>query len=53
MQCNVPGAAIGIVQDGAIIYEQEFGVRNLGKQEKVTPQTLFMIVLRQKHLLRL
>lgn len=43
MQCNVPGVAIGIVQDGKLIFEQGLGVREFGKAEKVTPQTLFMI----------
>jgi CubicO group peptidase (beta-lactamase class C family) len=40
---KVPGAAVAIVQDGKIIFEQGFGVRALSKPEKVTPQTLFMI----------
>ncbi len=40
---KVPGVAVAIVQDGKIILEQGFGVRTLGKPEKVTPQTLFMI----------
>jgi CubicO group peptidase (beta-lactamase class C family) len=42
-QCDVPGVAIGIVQNGKIIWEQGLGLRTLGAQEKVTPQTLFMI----------
>ena len=29
-ECKVPGAAVGIVQDGKIIFEQGFGVRTLG-----------------------
>lgn len=43
VQCEVPGAAIGIVQNGKTIFELGLGVRVLGKEEKVTPQTLFMI----------
>jgi len=39
--CQIPGAAIGIVQDGKIILEQGFGVRNLDTQEKTTSETLF------------
>jgi len=41
--CEVPGAAVGIVQDGKLIFEQGLGVRELGKPEKVTAETLFMI----------
>lgn len=43
MQCDVPGVAIGIVQNGKIVCEQGLGVRTVGTQEKVMPQTLFMI----------
>lgn len=42
-QCKVPGVAIGIVQNGKIVFAQGFGVRELGKNEAVTPHTLFMI----------
>ncbi|MBP6870348.1 beta-lactamase family protein [Candidatus Babeliales bacterium] len=41
--CHIPGAAIAIVQDGKIILEQGFGVKNLDNQQLVTPETLFMI----------
>lgn len=40
---KLPGASVAIVQDGKIIYEKGFGVRELGKKEKVTPKTAFMI----------
>lgn len=40
---EVPGAAVAVVKDGAVVYERAFGVRVLGKPAKVTPQTLFMI----------
>ncbi len=43
VRCEIPGVALGIVQDGKIICEQGFGVRTHGKPEKVTPETLFMI----------
>ncbi len=43
VQCEIPGVAIGIVQDGKIIFEQGLGLRDLNKQDEVTPQTLFMI----------
>ena len=40
---KVPGVAIGIIQDGKLIYSKGFGVREKGKPEPITPQTLFMI----------
>ncbi len=40
---EVPGMTVAIVQDGAVVYEQGFGVRALGSSEPVTPETLFMI----------
>lgn len=40
---DVPGAAIAIVQDGEVVYRQGFGVRALGDEEPVTPETLMMI----------
>lgn len=40
---GVPGAAVAIVQGDKIVYQQGFGVRELGKPAKVTPRTRFMI----------
>lgn len=40
---NVPGAEMGIIQNGQVVYQQGFGVRDLGGSEPVTPQTLMMI----------
>src|SRR6266545_1854601 len=40
---QVPGAAVAIVQNGRVVYEQGFGVRELGKHDPVTPETLMMI----------
>jgi CubicO group peptidase (beta-lactamase class C family) len=40
---QVPGASVAIVQNGKIVYEQGFGVRELGKLDPVTPATLMMI----------
>jgi CubicO group peptidase (beta-lactamase class C family) len=40
---NVPGAAVAVVQNGEVIYQQGFGVRELGESEPVTPETLMMI----------
>lgn len=41
--CEIPGLAIGIVQDDQLILEQGFGVCDLSKRDNVTPQSLFMI----------
>lgn len=40
---EVPGASIAVVRDGEIVYEQGFGVREMGADEPVTPETLMMI----------
>jgi CubicO group peptidase (beta-lactamase class C family) len=40
---NVPGVALAVVQDGQIVLEKGFGVREQGKSEAVTPRTRFMI----------
>lgn len=40
---DVPGAAIAIVQDGAIVYEKAFGVRELEQDEPLTTNTQMMI----------
>ena len=42
-QFAIPGAAVAIVQDGDVVYEQGFGVREQGGSEPVTPDTLMMI----------
>ena len=38
-----PGVAVGIVKDGKVIYLRGYGVRELGKPEKIDPDTLFAI----------
>jgi CubicO group peptidase (beta-lactamase class C family) len=40
---EVPGAAIAVVHGDHVIYERSFGVRELGKPEPVTPDTLFLV----------
>jgi CubicO group peptidase (beta-lactamase class C family) len=40
---NTPGAAIGIVENGRLIYAMGFGTRNLESGEPVTEQTLFRL----------
>jgi CubicO group peptidase (beta-lactamase class C family) len=40
---DVPGASVGIVLDGEIIYAKGFGVRDLDSQEPVTSQTVMNV----------
>ena len=40
---KVPGAAVAIVKDQSIVYIKGFGVREMGKSDPVTPDTLFDI----------
>ena len=42
-QSHVPGVAIAVVQNGRIVLEKGLGVRELGRNEPITPSTLFMI----------
>ena len=38
---QVPGAAVGIVKDGELVYAEGFGVTELGSDEPVTPDSIF------------
>lgn len=49
-QYDVPGVAIGIVQDGKVVLSRGFGVRTLGKPEPVDGDTRFMIASNTKAL---
>ena len=40
---GVPGAAVAVVHNDEVVYERGFGVRELGKPEPVTPETVFQI----------
>ncbi|MBL8208664.1 MAG: serine hydrolase, partial [Blastocatellia bacterium] len=40
---KVPGIAVAIVKDGKIVYAQGYGYRDVKRQLKVTPDTLFAI----------
>lgn len=40
---SVPGLAIGIVFDDKLVYSKGFGVRTIGKADKVTSETVFQI----------
>ena len=46
----VPGAAVAVVYDDAVVYERGFGVRELGKPEPITPETVFQIASLSKSL---
>ncbi len=47
---DVPGVAIGIVQDGRVVMSRGFGVRTLGKPAPVDGDTRFMIASNTKAL---
>jgi CubicO group peptidase (beta-lactamase class C family) len=40
---KIPGLAVGIVKNDSVVYLKGFGVRTLGRPEKVDPHTLFAI----------
>ena len=42
-QWQIPGAAVLIVKDGKVVIEKGYGVKELGKDDKVDENTLFMI----------
>ena len=45
---QVPGLAVAIVKDGAVIHAKGYGVRELGKPEPVDADTLFAIASNSK-----
>jgi CubicO group peptidase (beta-lactamase class C family) len=45
---GVPGIAVGIIQDGKVVFAGGFGVRELGKPAKVDADTKFMIASNTK-----
>jgi CubicO group peptidase (beta-lactamase class C family) len=47
---GVPGTSLAIVQDGEVVFSGGFGVRALGKPEKVDGNTLYMIASNSKGL---
>src|SRR5439155_18079026 len=47
-ELGVPGVAIGIIQNGKVIFADGFGVRELGKPEKPDANTLFMVASNTK-----
>ena len=48
--CGIPGVALTLVQKDGIIFESGFGVRELGKNEVVDANTLFLIASNTKQL---
>src|SRR5688572_11056807 len=40
---NIPGLALAVVKDGAVVKVQGYGVANLKTKEPVTPETVFKI----------
>lgn len=40
---EIPGVALGLVQDGEVVFEGGFGVRELGRLEPVDADTLFNV----------
>ncbi len=49
-ELGVPGVSLGIVQGGRVIFAGGFGVRELGKPERVDADSLFMIASNTKAL---
>lgn len=45
---NVPGIAVAIVKDGKVVFAKGYGVRALGKTERVDENTLFAIASNSK-----
>ena len=46
----MPGVAVGLIQDGKVVFADGFGVRELGKPEKLDADTLFMVASNTKAL---
>jgi CubicO group peptidase (beta-lactamase class C family) len=49
-ELGIPGVSLGIVQDGRIVFAGGFGVRELGRPERVDADSLFMIASNTKAL---
>lgn len=45
---DVPGVAVAIVKDGKVVFEQGYGLREIGQPEKVDAHTLFAIASNTK-----
>ena len=42
-QTGVPGVAVAVVYGDEVVYERGFGVRELGRPEPITPETVFPV----------
>jgi CubicO group peptidase (beta-lactamase class C family) len=47
-QLGVPGVALGLVQDGKVVFAGGFGVRELGRSDKVDAESLFLVASNTK-----
>lgn len=47
---SIPGMAVGIVKDGEVVYAKGFGVKQLGKIDKVDANTIFSIASVSKNI---
>jgi CubicO group peptidase (beta-lactamase class C family) len=45
---EIPGLAIAVVKDDRVVYARGFGVRELGKPQKVTDKTFFAVASQSK-----
>jgi CubicO group peptidase (beta-lactamase class C family) len=45
---NIPGMSVAVIEDGKVTYMKGFGVRELGKTDKVDENTLFAIASNSK-----
>jgi CubicO group peptidase (beta-lactamase class C family) len=49
-ELGVPGVAVGIIQDGTVVFADGFGVRELGRPERPDADTVFMVASNTKAL---
>ncbi|MDP2469455.1 MAG: serine hydrolase domain-containing protein [Candidatus Palauibacterales bacterium] len=49
-ELGVPGVAVGIIQDGEVVFADGFGVRELGRPQRPDANTLFMVASNTKAL---
>ncbi len=45
---GVPGSSVAVVYNDKVVYEKAFGLREAGKLEAVTPETVFQIASMSK-----
>jgi CubicO group peptidase (beta-lactamase class C family) len=43
VKLDVPGVAVAVLQGGKVVFEKGFGVRTLGRNDAVTPKSLFLV----------